>query len=104
MKSLDLERHKCGDCGVSEGELHELGCDMECCPFCGHQLISCDCCYDLLNIDNAPGTQAYEHGLTQKQGEEWGRLLNNKGRVPFVVYPNMCARCGVLWPEMFLSP
>ncbi len=23
-----LERQKCGACGVSEGELHELGCDQ----------------------------------------------------------------------------
>jgi hypothetical protein len=35
--------HGCGDCAVEEGKLHKLGCDMERCPFCGHQLISCGC-------------------------------------------------------------
>jgi hypothetical protein len=32
---------KCHDCGVSEGELHEIGCDQETCPICLHQVLSC---------------------------------------------------------------
>jgi hypothetical protein len=34
---------KCGDCGVSLTGFHHLYCDMEICPRCGGQLISCDC-------------------------------------------------------------
>lgn len=33
----------CGDCGVKVGELHKKGCDIERCPKCGHQLITCGC-------------------------------------------------------------
>ncbi len=33
----------CHDCGVRRGELHLEGCDMETCPRCGHQYLSCDC-------------------------------------------------------------
>jgi hypothetical protein len=33
----------CHDCEVHEGQLHEDLCDMERCPFCGGQLLSCDC-------------------------------------------------------------
>jgi hypothetical protein len=79
-----MKRDFCGDCGVREGEIHHFGCDMERCPFCGCQLISCECDYDKL--------------------EEWLKLLHDKGRIPFIVYPNMCARCGELWPDMFMVP
>jgi hypothetical protein len=91
----------CHDCEVEEGNIHHLGCDMERCPFCGGQLISCDCCYKQIGIDVSEGTWAYEHGLTVQQEEQWLKFLELKGRVPYIVFPNMCMRCGQLWPEMF---
>lgn len=33
----------CGDCGVQPGQKHHPGCDMEECPKCHGQLISCGC-------------------------------------------------------------
>ena len=32
---------RCHDCGIVNGKIHHLGCDMERCPVCGGQLISC---------------------------------------------------------------
>ena len=34
---------RCHDCGCKPGHIHHLGCDMETCPQCGLQLISCEC-------------------------------------------------------------
>jgi hypothetical protein len=99
---MKINQSQCHDCGCQEGEIHELGCDMERCPFCGGQLISCDCRYKLLGIDDSPSTYTYEHGLTLKQEESWLKVLDGKGRVPFIQWPTVCARCGKLWPEMFM--
>lgn len=94
----------CHDCGCREGEIHKWGCDMERCPDCGGQLITCDCAYARLGIDCSPGTWAYVHGLTEDQEIEWLAILEEKGRVPFIVYPTLCARCGEVWPAMFSVP
>ncbi len=68
----------CHDCGAKEGEIHMWGCDMEECPFCGGQLISCDCSANLTKLD--------------------------KKRIPYIVLPNYCRRCLKSFPDMFMVP
>jgi len=41
---------RCHDCNVAPGGYHHPGCDMERCPRCGGQLISCGC--EPLNPDH----------------------------------------------------
>ncbi|MFX1294581.1 MAG: hypothetical protein ACFFD2_06985 [Promethearchaeota archaeon] len=43
---------RCHDCGImnKQGNFHHLGCDIERCPCCGLQLISCGCNVDELKI------------------------------------------------------
>jgi len=37
---------RCGDCGVFRGGWHHPGCDLQRCPACLGQLLSCDCLCD----------------------------------------------------------
>jgi hypothetical protein len=36
--------------------------------------------------------------------KRWEEALNRKGRVPYIEYPNVCAKCGARWPEFFRVP
>lgn len=37
---------RCGDCNVPRGAVHHHGCDLEQCPACDSQAISCGCMDD----------------------------------------------------------
>ena len=73
---------KCHDCGVHIGEVHKPGCDWEECPFCGRQLLSCECCYEKLGID-AYSEPTYSNGLTDIEMDAWENMLNEKGLIKF---------------------
>jgi len=77
MKSI-MDIKKCHDCDIIEGQIHEYGCDMEMCPFCGGQLIVCGCSYKILNIDVSEDSYAFENGLTDEQEIQWLQILTQK--------------------------
>ena len=37
---------RCGDCGVKPDGFHHLGCDLQRCPLCRGQMLSCGCRFD----------------------------------------------------------
>lgn len=107
-----IRSETCHDCRAEEGAVHDFGCDMERCPFCGHQLISCGCIYDHLGYEQDSsdpyyglGNEVFENGPSSEEEERFLNILEAKGRIPYIIYPVICGKCGKLWPEFFkVSP
>jgi hypothetical protein len=77
----------CRDCGCAVGELHELFCSLERCPFCSNQLVSCRCIVSHLDLssEELAALDAYEDDQVEPlRGvlRRWERMLARKGRVP----------------------
>lgn len=62
--------YKCGDCGAKEGEYHSDGCDIERCPKCNGQLLSCDCEFPFM-LDGEDGV-VYERFKVVGLDEDFG--------------------------------
>jgi hypothetical protein len=71
---LQLDEDICPACHAATGEVHELGCPVEICPWCGGQLIHCDCRYEKLGLDSIDS----EEDLVQFEV-----LLEERGRIPY---------------------
>jgi hypothetical protein len=82
---------RCPDCEVRDGELHDLFCTKERCPFCGNQLISCDCISSVLNLSETE-QRALDDYIDDTVSplsdimERWKDALHRKGRIPFEAY------------------
>ncbi len=105
---MSKEIKKCHDCNCKEGELHIYGCDMERCPFCSYQLITCDCIYKFLGYEIYNDHPTYglpvdifENGLSDEEFDLFENILKIENKVPYIRYPIICCYCGELWPEFF---
>ncbi len=73
-ESLQLDKDVCPACHAVTGELHELGCPVEVCPWCGGQLIRCPCRFEQLGVE----TIGSEEELVKLEA-----LLDERGRVAY---------------------
>lgn len=77
--TFDWQNAMCHDCGTKAGKLHELGCDMERCPVCGRQLITCSNHFPLV-----------KDGIYT--------------RIPYIQPLTYCGACAKVNPDFFMVP
>lgn len=99
------------ECGAEEGQFHAWRCRWELCTFCGSTNASgCECVYDHLGLKQRQNPAGFNYlsetvwkdGLTHEQDQLWRTRCENRGRLPYVYAPQVCGRCGTLWPEIFV--
>ncbi|MBM5572655.1 MULTISPECIES: hypothetical protein [Deefgea] len=78
----------CSDCGCVKGQLHEIFCTNERCPFCNNQLVSCGCISEILSLNSEEQLALDEYIDDEAEplksiNERWVKALAQKGRRPF---------------------
>lgn len=81
----------CFECGVEEGANHEVGCQLEICPFCGQLWSLCGVSKSRLFGESATPCNR----LRELSPEDPRRLPY----LDFAVY--LCSRCGAVEPDLF---
>nr|WP_320010156.1 hypothetical protein [uncultured Desulfobulbus sp.] len=71
---LQVDAEICPACHAESGENHELGCPVEICPWCGGQLVHCDCRFEQLGLDAL---------TTEAELTQFETLLEERGRIPY---------------------
>jgi hypothetical protein len=71
---MDSDANICPACHVTTGELHELGCPVELCPWCGGQLVQCSCRYEKLEVEKIS---------SEKDLVRFEDILNEQGRISY---------------------
>jgi hypothetical protein len=73
---------RCPDCGAASGAFHQVGCDIEQCPYCGGQLLSCLCRRTPPLDDRLPWSGQWPGVAECREFGWYARLLPGQGWVP----------------------
>lgn len=71
---IQIDEDICPACHSCSGQHHELGCPVEICPWCGGQLIGCDCRYEQLGLEAI---------TTEEELTRFEAVLEERGRIPY---------------------
>jgi hypothetical protein len=71
---MDSDEDVCPACHAATGELHELGCPVELCPWCGGQLVYCSCRFEKLEVESLS---------SEKDLVRFEEILYEQGRIPY---------------------
>lgn len=71
---LGSDENICPACHTATGELHEFGCPVEVCPWCGGQLVYCNCRFDKLEVESL---------LSEKDLIRFEEILDEQGRIAY---------------------
>ena len=71
---MDSDPDICPACHAATGEVHELGCPVEVCPWCGGQLVYCGCRFEKLEVESLS---------SEKDLVRFEEILNEQGRSPY---------------------
>jgi rRNA maturation protein Nop10 len=78
--------YRCPECLAVAGQLHEIFCLKERCPFCGGQLASCPCIFEVLALtpEEQKTVEDYVDDSVEPLrsiNERWEAALARKGRI-----------------------
>jgi hypothetical protein len=77
-----MENGRCPGCGVQPRDYHKASCDIEQCPYCGRQLLSCDC-GRIPPLDDRMPWDGLWPGVTECREFGWyAKLVPGKGWLP----------------------